>query len=379
MVGTARANPIGFLDAATCNQDENHFNWILAYLLNADESFRRAFLERLIGLGREVSVTEFVANYQQSAMSSRPDLKVRFRSSDGKHLIFVETKVQSPVDPDQLKRHREGLAKEKWLIESPGREASTALVLLAPRQSIPASLAPGVTPVAWEDVHDMLIAGPRDELRGTIAIELAQVLEVRGLADFPGFDVEAWRKYLEMRNEHNRIIRQVEDQAANFVLSVRNLTNKAVLEGKAPFSRFETAPATRGAPSEFTIYPKAAWKAQSHWGHVKVLLDDGWVEASCGTWTTRNCPSFLSAVGKRVEDFSKAGWQLWYACGGIESYADLSSWKSLLGQKVTEISLLRNRELATEKDLLSSPQVVNGTFEDLSLACQFLIGLVEHS
>src|SRR2546427_12663933 len=102
--GTLGTGAMGFLESPTCNQDENHFNSILTYLLNSDEWFRRRVLEHVFHISVSEPVSDFLAVYQQSSVSSRPDLKVRFSTAACRYLLFIETKVQSPVDLDQLRR-----------------------------------------------------------------------------------------------------------------------------------------------------------------------------------------------------------------------------------------------------------------------------------
>lgn len=374
---TAQPSPgiLGFLSVPTCNQDENHFSWVLGHLLNSDVRFRHRFLFRVLGID-EASLRDFSATYQQSSKWSRPDLKIRCASDSGRYLLFVETKVQSPVDVEQLSRHQRGLESESWTVEGAREATATILILIAPRAAYPANLPGFVHQLTWEEIHEMLLPVPTDTAeRGGFSSELARVLEARWLADFVGFDAEAWKEYLDMRAQNADLIGRVEDRAGNFVSSVRTAVNKAVLEGKAPFGNFQPAGAARGTSVGFLVYPKAVANSQSHWGHLLVLLDDGQVEASCGTSSTKNCSVFLKAVGKRAEDLAKRGWELWYVGSGIEMYTELSSWKPLLETKVTEISLLRRRDISTDREILASSKAVGQTFEDLKEAFDFLVAL----
>src|SRR3990172_471464 len=179
-------SPIGFLRASTCNQDENHFSWILAHLLNTEPAFRAEFLDGALGI-RDGHALKLEAQYQHSSVSSRPDLVVRVFAPDESVLAFVETKVTAEVDLAQLIEHARGLEAERWLL-GVGANVRTTLILLAPRESL--EQAPSqVKGIAWEDVHAWLVAASLSSAT-SLAAQFAAVLEVRGLADFGGFDTE---------------------------------------------------------------------------------------------------------------------------------------------------------------------------------------------
>lgn len=371
-----KANALGFLSEAGCAQDENHFSWILKYLLENDRTLREAFVREVLGKEIIDELRGFRIDYQHTAPWSRPDLVIHFSRGASSYLVFVETKVRSKVDPDQLSRHLQSMEAEKWLYSRPNQELITKLVVLAPRDSLAEGLPPGCVGLAWEDVNGMLRTSTSDSNETPLGLQLAMVLEARNMADFNGFDVEAWKDYLELHQKNAKLIETVETQCGNFVTAVKRLAQKAIVAGRPPFGEYESTFHDRGKDFEFYICPKRTPGQESHWAIVKVIPDEGLIEVSAGTYSGSSSAAFLKAVGRSEATLKSAGWVLWYQGGGLEDYVELESWSHLMEMGVSEISLARLRRIAADRDILSEPAAVQQAFDDLGYACQFLVDLL---
>lgn len=360
-------NVLGFL-LSPCNQDENHFSWILAWLLSSDVEFRAAFLSSILDI-EAVRVSSFVVHYQHFSTLSRPDIACWIRTPDAMVLVFIETKVQSEPDWGQLANHQKGLESETafWSGEKPARGV---LILLAPEGALQSSVPDYVRSVSWETIHRLLV---REEVRGhLIAGQFAEVLEGRHMADFGGFDTDSWARYVE----NAKLIESVEAECSSFVDSVKRLVQRCFLGAKKPWDRFDSTFHDRGKSFEFYICPSSIEGTESHWVMVKIMPTEGAVELSAGTEGTDNSRQLLKFVGSRFESLKTDGWQLWYATGNTDDFVDIGSWKRLSEMRASAVSLVKLHHLASEKKPLSEPTFVKAAFEELTSAAQFLLDLL---
>ncbi len=367
-----RGNILGFLERPGCNQDENHFSWIFKSLLEANERLRAEFLGRIGALNESESLRAFDAFYQHHSPFSWPDLVLDASTLDRQILVFVETKVSSDVDAEQCRRHVQSLDAEGRLWR---REKTiplfTYLVLLVPREQLQ-YVPDGLAGVGWNEVHRMLEDCAERGNSQNLELQFAKTLEVRGLADFKGFDITDWKDYLEIYHKQSSLMERVETQGKNFVATVRELAVGSIKSGMAPFKDYSPTVHDRGQKFSFWICPRAVESETSHWAIVKVDLREGWIETSMGTSTLPRCTNLLSFVENNVDKL-KDDWQLLYSAHGVREIIYAAQWRRLVDLNLTELSVGRWRYLAMDTDRLHDPGIVDEVFRDMSFVCDLLL------
>lgn len=366
------SNCFHHLSRIRCNQDENEFTLALACVISQNVRFREGFLAEC-GFGFDDEKQKVVPQYQWTSAYGRPDLVLEVRADDDVvATIHIETKVASKPRKGQIDRHLKGLENKALLLKSKGFKNVYSRLVVVSEYDAPLFPEFGdVAWVSWDTVHEVLKKSRTDKpVEDYLVKSLAKSLEERGMAEFEGFDVDRWSRYLEIYEKNHELIEDVQRQIARFVKEVKSIVAQRVKSQTEPFDAFRDSIHGRGYQSKFWIRGKRGTPQSEYFLQMKVEPDEGWIETSI--WTTRSADSVRllenlkdSRLRRRLKD-----WLIWYVKGEEDDTVDIEGFEEVMKLRPPEASIYHPRYVTDNMNTFGSKEVLQSTLSEMQKACR---------